>query len=191
MSKIAWRHLLTTPKIIFFYFKRYNVTTFFQVFFEHDFTSPIPFVPQRNDVRLTVKFQFCNYVSGIGDMVALFNADELARSGGNLNHAKAICMVNLAGHFGSMSVTFQRKNLLNDIFFKWYLFMHFYSQQKNTYSKLYHFSIPVEAVGGKIRISIYPDLSRQGCHRKVELLPLQQATSGELIKFLIHHFFCN
>ena len=88
------------------------------MFFEHDFTSPIPFVPQRNDVRLTVKFQYCNYVSGIGDMVALFNADELARSGGNLNHAKAICMVNLAGHFGSMSVTFQRKNLLNDIFFQ-------------------------------------------------------------------------
>ena len=100
------------------------------MFFEHDFTSLIPFVPQRNDVRLTVKFQYCNYVSGIGDMVALFNADELARSGGNLNHAKAICMVNLAGHFGSMSVAFQRKNLLNDIFFSNDIFLCIFTVNK-------------------------------------------------------------
>ena len=121
------------------FFSISNVTTFFQVFFEHDFTSPIPFVPQRNDVRLPVKFQFCNYVSGIGDMVALFNADELARSGGNLNHAKAICMVNLAGHFGSMSVTFQRKNLLNDIFFQMISFYAFLQLTKKYLFKIVSF----------------------------------------------------
>jgi hypothetical protein len=64
-------------------------------------------------MRLTVKFQLCNSYSKVGDMVALFDDEELARSGANLKDPKAVAIVNQAGHFGYMSVNFQRKNWKN------------------------------------------------------------------------------
>ena len=63
----------------------------------------------RHDCDLAVKFRFSDCVPIVGDMVAIFDADELARTGGNLSFPKAVAMVPLEGYFGYQSVTFKRK----------------------------------------------------------------------------------
>ncbi len=82
----------------------------FQVVFEHDCISPIPIVQHRSDGELNIKFKFVDSVPVVGDMIALFDADQLACNGGNLSSPKAVAMVPLEGYNGYYSVTFQRKN---------------------------------------------------------------------------------
>ncbi len=65
-------------------------------------------------------------------MVALYDPDELARSGGNLNNHKAVTLIPQTGLYGSEEVTFQRKNsICFNIFFSLKIFVHFYRKHKN------------------------------------------------------------
>ena len=89
-----------------------------QVVFENDCYSPVPMVQHRTDKELVVKFEFRNVGAAAfddnaitGDMVALYDVEEMSSNGGSLANPKAVAhvAVGTASPGVVQSVTFKRK----------------------------------------------------------------------------------
>ncbi len=115
---------VNTSKTLGFYFSLSCLSISLQVIFEFNSNSSSPVIPHRIDQELTVKFDFRGSSSDAnassndaeasasmtqGDMVALYDADEMERNAGRLDNPKAVAFVGYEGCRRYRSVTFQRK----------------------------------------------------------------------------------